>query len=353
MSHSEDYIQIIPSPYNSDWNMVRMYSPDRISGICEVHLHGAHLTSYKCRAKPSFSSMASSEEQSIITRVSDQDELMFVSEKALFATDKAIRGGTPICFPQFSDKGRLSMSHGFARNVPWECVTTTGVSNDSATVATLRMIKSSSYKGNNKEIAQYLAEYDALNVEMIFSLSNDSLEMTLRVGEDSRVEDEKFEKVKSFTFAFHNYFRVDDITQVTLDGIHNNHHGVQFIDKVKKGELITVENSSPFAITQEVDRVYVDMLDPIESVIVENKPTNISRMICVSQNAANAQNVVVWNIWSEKCQKMSDMKADDFSRYVCVEVGQIQTPIVLERGKVFTGSQKISVKHVSPNSSKL
>ncbi|KAF0980072.1 hypothetical protein FDP41_001225 [Naegleria fowleri] len=359
--NTKQYIQIIPSPYNPEWNMIRLFSPDMKSGVCEIQLHGAHLTSYKrtCCASP-ISSSSSSTLSSEQSENHHDDELMFVSEKAVFATDKAIRGGTPICFPQFSDKGRLSMSHGFARNVKWEHVENVDSSNmygydSSATVACLRMIKSSSYEGTNKEIAQYLAEYDVLNVEMIFALSNDSLEMTLRVAEDTNalVEDEKFAKVKSFTFAFHNYFRVDDITHVTLDGIHNNHHGVQYIDKVKKGELITVENSSPFEITQEVDRVYLDMLNPIESVIVENKPTNISRMISISQNASTAQNVVVWNIWKEKCQKMSDMKTDDFSKYVCVEVGQIQTPVELERGKVFTSSQKIAVKHVSQNSSKL
>lgn len=35
--------------------------------------------------------------------------------KALFAPPKAIRGGIPICFPQFSDFGPLGQ-HGFARN---------------------------------------------------------------------------------------------------------------------------------------------------------------------------------------------------------------------------------------------
>lgn len=42
-------------------------------------------------------------------------ELLFVSAKAVFAPPKAIRGGVPVCWPQFSDMGPLGQ-HGFARN---------------------------------------------------------------------------------------------------------------------------------------------------------------------------------------------------------------------------------------------
>ncbi|KAJ0912150.1 putative glucose-6-phosphate 1-epimerase [Helianthus annuus] len=63
----------------------------------EVYLYGAHVTSWK-------------NEQG--------EELLFVSSKAIFKPSKPIRGGIPICFPQFSNMGSLE-AHGFARNRVW------------------------------------------------------------------------------------------------------------------------------------------------------------------------------------------------------------------------------------------
>ncbi|GJN09676.1 hypothetical protein PR202_ga27702 [Eleusine coracana subsp. coracana] len=46
------------------------------------------------------------------------EELLFMSSKAIFKPPKAIRGGIPICFPQFGAHGNLEQ-HGFARNRFW------------------------------------------------------------------------------------------------------------------------------------------------------------------------------------------------------------------------------------------
>ncbi|XP_042474495.1 putative glucose-6-phosphate 1-epimerase isoform X2 [Zingiber officinale] len=63
----------------------------------EVYLHGGHVTSWK----------------------NDHgEELLFLSSKAIFKPPKPIRGGIPICFPQFGGHGNLDQ-HGFARNRVW------------------------------------------------------------------------------------------------------------------------------------------------------------------------------------------------------------------------------------------
>src|SRR6187551_2516708 len=61
-----------------------------------VYLHGAHLASFG---------------------TSEHGELLWVSDKAVYAAGKAIRGGVPICFPWFGGHPTRSElpAHGFAR----------------------------------------------------------------------------------------------------------------------------------------------------------------------------------------------------------------------------------------------
>ena len=48
----------------------------------------------------------------------DGRERLFLAERAEFAPAAAIRGGVPVIFPQFGDRGALR-KHGFARVVDW------------------------------------------------------------------------------------------------------------------------------------------------------------------------------------------------------------------------------------------
>ena len=46
-------------------------------------------------------------------------ERLYLSPRALFDGRSAIRGGIPLCFPQFNQRGPLP-KHGFARNLAWQ-----------------------------------------------------------------------------------------------------------------------------------------------------------------------------------------------------------------------------------------
>src|SRR5215207_322230 len=68
-------------------------------GGCEalVYLHGAHVAEF---------------------RTPEHGELLWVSQHAVYAPGKAIRGGVPICFPWFGARSELP-AHGFARTRPF------------------------------------------------------------------------------------------------------------------------------------------------------------------------------------------------------------------------------------------
>eukprot|EP01137_Pigoraptor_chileana_P032556 Opistho-2@22113 len=65
-----------------------------------VLLHGAHVLSWI---------PAGGEEQ------------LYVSPRTAYASGQAVRGGVPVCFPQFAERGPLQ-KHGFARTKPWQLI---------------------------------------------------------------------------------------------------------------------------------------------------------------------------------------------------------------------------------------
>ncbi|KAJ0090372.1 hypothetical protein Patl1_14220 [Pistacia atlantica] len=119
---------------------------------------------------------------------------------AIFKPPKAIRGGIPICFPQFSSHGSLEQ-HGFARNRFWT------VESDPPPFPT--------NPSNNAFIDLILRPS-----EEDLKIWPHSFEFRLRValgpGGDlmltSRIRNTNADgKPFTFTFAYHTYFSVSDI----------------------------------------------------------------------------------------------------------------------------------------------
>src|SRR5437868_934912 len=93
---------------------VRLALPD--GGSCTVALHGAHVLSW--------------------TTV-DGVERLYLSPEARFDGQSAIRGGVPVCWPQFNQRGSLP-KHGFARNMPWTAEAPEAAGRRDTVVLTLR-----------------------------------------------------------------------------------------------------------------------------------------------------------------------------------------------------------------------
>ncbi|THU47149.1 hypothetical protein C4D60_Mb09t12500 [Musa balbisiana] len=200
----------------------------------EVYLYGGHVTSWK----------------------NDHgEELLFLSTKAIFKPPKAIRGGIPICFPQFGSHGNLEQ-HGFARNRLWS------IDTDPPPFPTV---------SSNKAF-----------VDLIFKPSEDDLKIwphsyefrlriTLGPGGDlmltSRIRNTDG-KPFSFTFAYHTYFSVSDISEVRVEGLET----LDYLDNLKAKERFT-EQGDAITFESEVDKIYLGTPSKIAILDHEKKRT--------------------------------------------------------------------------------
>ncbi|XP_022153345.1 putative glucose-6-phosphate 1-epimerase [Momordica charantia] len=264
----------------------------------EVYLYGAHVTSWK----------------------NDHgEELLFVSSKAIFKPPKPIRGGIPICFPQFSNLGPLE-AHGFARNRFWSI-------------------------DNNPPPLQANTSSKTF-VDLILKPSEDdakvwphSYEYRLRValgpaGElllTSRVRNTNADgKPFSFTFAYHTYFSVSDISEVRVEGLET----LDYLDNLQHRERFT-EQGDALTFESEMDKIYLSTPTKIAILDHEKKRTFVVRK-------DGLPDAVVWNPWDKKAKAMTDFGDEEYKYMLCVEAAAIEKPITLKPGEEWRGRLELS-----------
>jgi glucose-6-phosphate 1-epimerase len=249
----------------------------------EIYLQGAHITGFQKNGEP---------------------PLLFMSDESLFARDKAIRGGVPICFPWFGLREGLP-AHGFARVTAWELITTVALPDGSVRVA-LRLLQNAcgadAFRGN---------------VQFIVTVG-DTLTMELQVTNTS-AEPLNFEE------CLHAYFSVGDINDVAITGL----KGATYLDKTENNAR-KLESGDAIRIVSETDRVYLDSTGGVEI-----HDAKLHRTIRVEK--INSDSTVVWNPWIAKSRAMADFGNEEFRRMVCVEAGNVgQNQITLTPGKTST-----------------
>ena len=233
----------------------------------------------------------------------DGRERLFLSECAVFDGATAIRGGVPVIFPQFGERGALR-KHGFARLQAWDFA---GIEDDTA-VFTLA--------GDGSD-----ADWPfAFTAQLLVALDDSRLVVTLAITNTGTVP-------FVFTAALHTYLAVDDIEQVSLDGL----QGCDYEDSANGGTLHRQHDYS-LLFEGEVDRIYNDVVAPLTL-------QDGARSMGVEQDGFG--DVVAWNPGAHLCARIGDLAADDWRRFVCVEAGQVLQPVVLAAGEHWTGSQTL------------
>ena len=268
---------------------VRLALPE--GDACIVALHGAHLLSWT---------------------TADGVERLYLSPQALFDGHSAIRGGVPICWPQFNQRGNLP-KHGFVRNVPWRVAP-----------ADERPATSS------RELALVLADDEAtravwpeaFNARLTVTLAPGALRVTLAVTNTGTTS-------WPFTGALHSYLSVDDIADVQLEGL----QGARRWDAVRDERL--VEAAPTLRFDTEFDSVYAAAAAPLR--LLQPRGT-----LEIAQSATCTE-TVVWNPGAALSAKLADMPDDGYRHMLCVEAARIDEAVMLAPGAQWQGWQQLAV----------
>ncbi len=242
-------------------------------------------------------------------------EQLYLSPRSGFGPGQAIRGGVPVVFPQFSDRGPLPR-HGFVRNRAWQLLRS-GDDADGAASVVLGLV-------DNTETRAIWPHAFAL--ELRLRLSGTQLDMTLHVANTGSVP-------WHCAAALHTYLQVPDSTRVRIAGL----AGRPYHDAVD-GQPRT-QHAPWLRLPGEVDRVYAGVDGVVELSADGDGPTHGLQV-----SHAGFADVVVWNPGPARCAALPDMPPDGYRHMVCIESARIAQPIALGPGQSWSGTQQLRLQ---------
>ena len=251
----------------------------------------------------------------VLSRVSQGRERLYLSPNNLWDGKSAIRGGVPVCFPQFNQRGTLP-KHGFARNMDWTAGDAMTNGDDDAHI-------DFTLSTNADTLAIWQQAFVA---QLRVALTPGQLTLTLTVNNTEAQND------LHFTGALHTYFAVDDIDLTELRGLGS---------RPEWDAVADVHGLADEALyfDGEFDRVYswgesasakpLHLQDGTSTLQIEQSPS--------------WANSVVWNPGEGKCAALADMPSQGFARMLCVEAAQVFEPISISAGGQWVGWQRLTV----------
>lgn len=251
------------------------------AGEAEVCLLGGHVCSYKrTGGRP----------------------VLWMSPKAVFADGKPIRGGIPVCWPWFGAlKGKEGApSHGYVRTRLWE-VREARESDPARTSLVLGL------RGESAQNELFPHAFD--------------LSITVEVGDELIVDLVTTNRGASeftYTAALHTYFAVSDVRKVSVGGL----DGCAYIDTVGGAWRTGLTQKGPVRFEAEVDRIYQNTKG--ECVIGDPE---WKRRICVAKEGSFS--TVVWNPWTAKAERLTDLGGENYPWFVCVETTNAASDVVV------------------------
>lgn len=246
----------------------------------------------------------------VLSWVSGGKEQLFLSPHAAHDGHAPIRGGIPVCFPQFNQRGPL-VKHGFARTLAWQArADDARIDGDGLRLA-LRL------EDNAATRAVWPQSFAA---EISVWLQPAALTVALAVHNPG-------DAPLAFTAALHTYLRVDDVAATTLSGL----QGLRYWDAVADTHPLQ-EGEVRFG--PELDRVYPR---PAQAMALH---AGGAPRLRITQDAGWAD-TVVWNPGAALCARLADMPADGHAHMLCVEAAAIDAPVVLAPQAHWQAAQRL------------
>ncbi|WCJ22372.1 Galactose mutarotase-like superfamily protein [Euphorbia peplus] len=247
------------------------------------------------------------------------EELLFTSSKAIFKPPKALRGGIPICFPQFGTSGSPEQ-HGFARTKIWTIDENPPPlhPNDSHSKSFVDLL----LKPSEEDLKFWPHSFE-FRLRVALAISGDLVLI-------SRVRNMNG-KPFSFSFAYHTYLSVSDISEVRIEGLET----LDYLDNLLRRERFT-EQGDAITFETELDRVYLSSPNIIAVLDHERKRTFVVRK-------EGLPDAVVWNPWEKKSKAMADFGDEEYKHMLCVNAAAIEKPITLKPGEEWTGRLELLV----------
>ena len=251
----------------------------------------------------------------------DGRERIYLSPTAVFDGIQPIRGGMPLCFPQFNQRvlgGQPLAKHGFARTQTWavqDMACEPGAPNAQA----MLVLHSS---------ADTLALWPhAFAASLTVRLQPGGLQVQFDVKNTDAAP-------WPFALALHTYLQVDGIDSCTLLGL-ERHEFWDAVAHLAQPVVVSTQADCALAFTGETDQVYGNVTTPL---VVRHAGGTVQLT-----QSESLPDVVVWNPGANQCAALNDMPADGYQHMLCVEAASINTPVVLAPGQTWRGWQQLSV----------
>ena len=232
-------------------------------------------------------------------------ERLYLSPASRFGAGASIRGGVPVIFPQFADRGPLPR-HGFARTMAWRFA---GIEDDvGLPTATFAL---------DDDAATRAVWPHAFALRLHVALAENALRLSMTVRNTG---DTAF----AFACALHSYLQVGALAGTRLHGLSGHAYRERSAPDVAQRD----DAPSP-AFDDEIDRIYADTDGP--------------RWLDDGAQALRIDTIdftdtVVWNPGPALAAGMRDLASGGHNRFVCVEPACVERSISLSPGEAWRGT---------------